>query len=314
MKLSMFSEKVKEYLTFLEVEKNVSDHTLRAYRGDLGQLRVFWERIEKKEPEVASSIDTVIRRFIHSLFFKKISKATLARKISCLRSLALFLKRQGIIIPANFKSPRVERKLPVVLTVDEIFYLLDTIKVEDIQSRFPYRDKALFEILYATGVRCSELVNIRIQDIDFSGKSIRVLGKGKKERFVLFGDKARKSVKTYMKEERSFLVKDGGELANDYLFLNYSGKQITQRSVQRIFTMFRKLLKVDRNLTPHKVRHSFATHLLNQGADLRVVQELLGHATLATTEIYTQVSSADLAKMCDEQHPMNFMDNLISDK
>jgi len=312
MNLRGFKEKVKEFFIYLEVEKNVSPNTLRAYKGDLKQMTEFWERIIKKEPKLADSIDQVLRRFVHSLYFKKISKSSLARKFSCLRSLAHFLKGEGIIVPINFKSPRLNRKLPSILTVDEIFYLLDRIKESDLPTRFPCRDKAVFELMYATGVRCAELVSIRFQDIDFENKSIVVFGKGRKSRIVLFGSKAKKVLNRYVKEERPFLAQESKK-KEEYLFLNYSGGKLTTRSVQRIFQMFRKFLKLGRDLTPHKIRHSFATHMLNQGVDLRVVQELLGHKTLATTQIYTQVSSAELAKMCDEKHPLNELDNLVLD-
>jgi integrase/recombinase XerC len=200
--------------------------------------------------------------------------------------------------------------LPAILTVDEIFYLLDKVKDGDLSTRFPARDRAVFELLYATGVRCSELVGICLQDIDFTSRSLMVTGKGRKARIVLFGQKAQKSLKKYLEKERPFLA---GNKGVESLFLNYAGGKLTTRSVQRICEMFRKFLKMGRKLTPHKIRHSFATHLLNQGVDLRVVQELLGHKTLATTQIYTHVSSAELAKMCDDKHPLNAMDHLVLD-
>ena len=316
MELREFREKTDDFFVYLEVEKNVSSNTLRAYRGDLKQLISFWETVAKKEPQIADSMNVVIRRFIHSLYFKKISKSSLARKFSCLRSLSNFLKGEGVQLTINVKSPRLNRKLPAILTVDEVFYLLDGIKDSDLSTRFPARDKAVFEMLYATGVRCSELVNMKLTDIDLDNKSIVVYGKGRKSRIVLFGQKAKKVLERYLKEERPFRAGGKSDSAKDggsFLFLNYAGGKITTRSVQRICEMFRKFLKIGRKLTPHKIRHSFATHLLNQGVDLRVVQELLGHKTLATTQIYTHVSSAELAKMCDDKHPLNNMDHLVLD-
>ena len=231
-------------------------------------------------------------------------------KTSGSQSFQQFLKSVGIKLSLNVKSPRLDKKLPSTLSVDEIFYLLDSIKNEDLPTRFPLRDKAIFELIYATGIRCSELVEIKLSDIDFEHKAICVLGKGRKERMVLFGSKAEKSMQAYLKVERFLLIKQN---ERDFLFLNYVGGKLTSRSVQRIFEMFRKFLKIERKLTPHKIRHSFATHLLNQGVDLRMIQELLGHKTIATTEIYTQVSSAQLAKMCAEKHPLNNMDHLVLD-
>lgn len=310
MNRKTFHDKIQDFLAFLDVEKNVSIHTIRAYNADLKQLSSFWEKIEKKEKAIKHNLQEIVRRYIVALFYKKIAKTTLARKLSCLKSFAVFLRSVGIKININVKAPRIDKKLPSILSVDEIFYLLDSVKNEDLPTKYPYRDKAIFELIYATGVRCSELVNIKISDIDFESRSIKVFGKGGKERIVLFGSKAEKVLLEYCKLERVSLLRGEG---SDYLFLNYVGNPIVARSVQRIFEMFRSFLKVDRKLTPHKVRHSFATHLLNQGVDLRIIQELLGHKTLATTEIYTHVSSAQLARLCDEKHPLNNLDDLVFD-
>jgi len=317
MDLRGFKEHVDQFLTYLEVEKNVSDHTLRAYKSDLAQLTEFWSRIlhtARDAGDVGKKILTVQRvfqRFVRSLYFKKIAKTSLARKLSSIRSFVRYLKNEGVKITLDMKSPRLNRKLPSILSVDEIFFLLDGIKGADLPTRYPCRDKAIFELLYATGVRCSELVNMKLSDIDLAKKSVVVLGKGRKSRIVLFGKKAKSVLEKYLKGERTFLV---GEKNKPFLFLNYSGGQLTSRSVQRVCTMFQKFLKTERKLSPHKIRHSFATHLLNQGVDLRVVQELLGHKTLSSTQIYTHVSSRELAKMCDEKHPLNQMDNLLSDE
>jgi site-specific recombinase XerD len=249
-----------------------------------------------------------MQRYIVSLFYKKISKTTLARKFSCLRSFQTFLQAQGIDLKINIKNPRIDRKLPIILSVDEIFFLLDDIKNEDLPTRFPCRDKCIFELIYATGVRCSELVSITINNINFAEKTIKIMGKGRKERIVLFGNKAIDMMQKYLLFERPALLKKGEER---HLFLNYFGDALSTRSVQRIFEMFRHFLKLERQLSPHKVRHSFATHLLNQGADLRMIQELLGHKTIATTEIYTHITNQQLAKMCDEKHPLNNLNDLV---
>jgi len=305
-----FKEKTKDFLAFLEVEKNVSNHTLRAYQSDLDQLTEFWEQISIKEKNELHGFDRIVRRYAVSLFYKKLSKTSLARKLSCLRSFQRFLESVGIKLSINFKSPRLDKKLPSTLTVDEIFYLLDSIKNEHLPTKYPARDKAIFELLYATGVRCSELVNIKLIDINVTDRTIKVFGKGRKERIVLFGAKATQALTSYLTDERPNMLRHHD---NPYLFLNCHGARLTTRSVQRTFEMFRKLLQIDRKLTPHKIRHSFATHLLNEGADLRIIQELLGHKTIATTEIYTHVSNQQLAKMCDEKHPLNKLDHLVFD-
>ena len=303
MNVEQFVEKVDEFLLFLETEKNVSHHTLRAYRTDLAQVIAFWERLTKNEPAAVLTLNRVVQRYVVSLFYEKIAKTTLSRKLSCLRSLEQYLLSQGIQIDLKVKSPKRDKRLPVTLSVDEITYLLDGVPTEELPSKYPYRDKALLEVLYATGVRCSELTNMKLGDIDMREKVIRVMGKGRKERLVLFGRKAKQAIVSYIDKERS---KFGVE-ADDYLFLSPRGNRLNERSVQRVCEMFRSLLKIDRQLTPHKIRHSFATHMLNQGVDLRVIQELLGHKTLSTTEIYTHVSSSQLAQMCDDKHPLNTM-------
>lgn len=309
MNLGLFKEKITEFLLFLNVEKHASEHTQRAYQADLEQIATFWSGLEKKQP-LPISIDTVLKRYIVALFYKKITKSSLARKCSSIRSFQNFLQQQGINLALDIKSPKLDKKLPATLTVDEIFYLLDTIKPEDLPTKYPERDQAVFELMYATGVRCSELISIKLTDMDMNARKIRVLGKGKKERFVLFGNKAAERLKKYIQAERTTLV--AGQYDDGYLFLNRNGAQITTRSIQRIFEMFRKFLQIERKLTPHKIRHSFATHLLQQGVNLRIIQELLGHKTINSTEIYTHVSNQQLAKMCDEKHPLSRLDHVPS--
>lgn len=307
MKLPDFQEKMSEFITFLSVEKNASAHTIRAYTSDLEQVVEFWQHIAKQEPKEPIDLEQVLRRYIVALFYKKISKTSLARKFSSIRALQTFLFKQGINIPVTIKSPKLDRKLPTTISVDEIFYLLDGIKNEELPTKFPYRDKAIFELMYATGIRCAELVAITLSAIDFKQRTIRIMGKGNHERLALFGEKAQHSIEEYIAKERTELVANTNA---PYLFLNRNGTAITTRSIQRIFEMFRKFLNIERNLTPHKVRHSFATHLLQQGVNLRVIQELLGHKTITSTEIYTHVSNQQLTKMCEELHPLNRLEHV----
>jgi integrase/recombinase XerC len=192
--------------------------------------------------------------------------------------------------------------LPVYLSVDEVFYLLDTVKDSDLPSKKPIRDKTIFELLYASGMRCSELCSITMGNLDIENKVIKITGKGRKERMVLFGSKAQKRIREYLKKERPKPIS-----LSEKLFVNYRSGPLDPRSVQRIIEMFRKFLKGSKKITPHKLRHSFATHMLNQGTDLRIVQELLGHQSLSSTEKYTHVTSAQLAEMCDTLHPFNDM-------
>jgi site-specific recombinase XerD len=303
MKKEEFEQHTNAFLLYLKVERNLSEHTLRAYFLDLNQFIVFWTALPEYDVKNLG-LRQIVERYLVSLFYKKINKSSIARKFSCFTSFERFLKNRGTDLNLNLKRPRIDKKLPIYFSVDEIFHLLDTIKNEALPTSHPIRDKTIFELLYATGVRCSELVNICIKDIDMDAKTIRVFGKGKKERMVLFGEKAQKKIIEYYVSERPAI-----ENQQEPLFLNYRYEKLTPRSVQRIIKMFRSFLHIERPLTPHKLRHSFATHLLNQGADLRAVQELLGHKTLATTEKYTHVSLENLSKLCEKIHPINAMIN-----
>jgi len=289
------------FIAYLKMERNVSEHTIRAYQGDLNQFIAFWLSLSEYD---ASHLDVrqIIERYLVALFYKKISKSSIARKFSCFTSFEKFLESQGVELKLQLKRPRLDKKLPIYFSVDEICHLLDSIKNEDLPTRYPIRDKAIFELLYATGVRCSELVTISVCDVDMNEKMIRIMGKGKKERVVLFGAKAYEKIIEYYKYERPVIYS-----TEEPLFMNYRYNRLTSRSVQRIIKMFRSFLKIERPLTPHKLRHSFATHLLNQGADLRAVQELLGHKTLSSTEKYTHVSLEGLAALCEKIHPINTM-------
>ena len=301
MTLAEFIEKKEQFLIYLDVEKNVALNTYRAYQGDLNQFITFWQGLPAEEQKVLS-LRQVIERYLVSLFYKKIDKATIARKFSCFKSFEKYLYTGGIKIDLKLKRPRLDKKLPVYLSVDEIFHLLDATNDAELPTKHPIRDKAIFELMYATGIRCSELTAIRLKDINMAEKTIRILGKGSRERIVLFGQKAHDKVVQYIQSERP-----KQQSADEHLFLNYRGQMLTSRSIQRIFEMFRSFLKIERPITPHKIRHSFATHLLNQGTDLRVVQELLGHKTLASTEKYTHVSLEDLAKICENTNPLSKM-------
>lgn len=299
MNVETFKRYIPDFLTYIKVEKNLSAHTLRAYESDLEQLVHFWATAEAKEG-VELNPQTIIDRFFVALYHKKIGKASIARKISCFQSLQKFMKkRHDVSLDMKLQRPRLDKKLPVYLSIDEIFYLLDEVSSEQLKSPFPLRDKAVLELLYATGIRCSELIAIKMQDINFTTEEILIQGKGRKERVVLFGERCKKRLFDYITQERPAIAHK-----QEHLFLNYKQEPLTTRSIQRICSLFKACLQVKRNLTPHKLRHSFATHLLHQGADLRTVQELLGHKTLASTEKYTHVSLEQLSKLCATQHPL----------
>lgn len=299
MNPAIFKEKMIDFLSYLEIERNLSTNTIRAYRIDLERFLSFWTTISKNS-DTEISLNRAFERYCVALYHEQIEKSSIARKMSCMKSFIDYLKTVGTIVSLSFTRPRLDKKLPLYLSIDEIFFLLDKINPEDLPTRRPHRDKAIFELLYATGIRCSELVAIKLSDIDLEQKTIRIYGKGRKERIVLFGQKAKDSLLSYLKHERP-----SAENGTDRLFLNNRNEPLTTRSVQRVIEMFRTFLKIKKQITPHKLRHSFATHLLNQGVDLRTLQELLGHKTLASTEKYTHVSIQELSEMCDSLHPLN---------
>ncbi|HJZ23886.1 MAG TPA: site-specific tyrosine recombinase/integron integrase [Candidatus Babeliales bacterium] len=291
----------EDFYVYIDIERNLSQHTQRAYTQDLEQFFQFWQQaqmLDKKD----IPIQQIVERFLINLFNKKFNKSSIARKISCFASFEKFLTKDGIKLNLRISRPRLDKKLPVSLSIDEIFHLLDKVPDSDLPTQRPLRDKAIFELMYATGIRCSELVNISLSDIDLEHKIIRIFGKGRKERMVLFGSKAYERLTQYLTQERHV-----PKNRQEPLFVNHHHGRLTSRSVQRIFQMFRAFLKIKRPLTPHAIRHSFATHLLNQGVDLRLVQELLGHKSLASTERYTHVTLAGLSHLCDTIHPIHGM-------
>lgn len=302
MKIKEFEKYKKDFLAYIKVEKNLSANTQRSYESDLSLFHQFWLHINDKDKK-SEDLRRALERYFVNLFYKKIDTSSVARKISCFKSFERFLRSVGLDVSFKLKRPRVDKKLPVYLSIDEVFYLLDTVKDSDLPSKKPIRDKAIFELLYASGMRCSELCSITMGNLDIENKVIKITGKGRKERMVLFGSKAQKRLKEYLKKERPKPLS-----LNETLFVNYRTGPLDVRSVQRIIEMFRKFLKGGKKVTPHKLRHSFATHMLNQGTDLRIVQELLGHQSLASTEKYTHVTSAQLAEMCDTLHPLNDME------
>lgn len=304
MIFAQFCAQKDEFLTFLEVERRLSDNTVRSYAGDLQQLASFWKTIEQREQPIDSKV--AIERYLLSLYYKKIDRSSIARKLSCLKSFERFLKKQGILLNLDLKRPHVHKKLPTCLSIDEIVYLLDTVTVNEMPMRSGLRAKLIVELLYSTGVRCAELTAIRLKDIDLVNKTIRIKGKGGRERIVLFGSRAQERMREYLTSERG-IYQDSDE----YLLVNNRGQKLTSRSIQRILLALRPLLSSKRTLTPHLLRHSFATHLLIQGVDLRTVQELLGHRSIASTQIYTHVCIDDLALMCEKINPMS---NLLSSK
>lgn len=284
---------ILNFCNYLLIEKKYSANTIESYKRDLVK---FFEFINK-EPRNIRLDD--IHCFLKTLSEEKMSEKSIARNISCLKSFYKFLliEKEIKYNPMDeIDVPKVRKSLPKALTEEDINALLEIPLIDD----FSYRNKAMLELLYATGMRVSELINLTLLDIDLDSATVRTLGKGSKERIIPIGDYALKFLYIYIHEYRNKLLKR--EL-NNYLFLNNHGKKMTR---QGFFKMIKKRAQeagINKDLSPHTLRHSFATHLLNHGADLRSIQELLGHSDIGTTQIYTYVSNEHLKENYKEFHP-----------
>ena len=292
---------IDEFLQHLLYERRLADNTAMAYASDLNQLLTFWEKLEHGHHKIF--LQEAVKQFLLSLFYNKELKAlSIARKISSLRCFKKYLAGKGYSVEITAKNPRTKRKLPAIAEIKDLIYLLDDLPAAALNAKFPLRDKAILELLYATGVRCNELVNIKLSHVYFAQRAIKIcMGKGGKERMVLYGNAAAAKLKDYLENERTALTSN---ITSSYLFAGTHGERMTTRTVQRVLENFRRFLPANKNLSPHTLRHSFATHMLAAGANLRTVQELLGHSNLLTTELYTQVSQTEMAKFLEEQHPL----------
>lgn len=287
---------VEKFFTYLRVERNYSPHTVLSYGNDLKAFYVFLDKAPVEQTDLLA-----LRKYLAILKNNNLAKKTMARRMASLRTFFRFLQREGFIKKnpmGLLKSPKLEKKLPMVLDENEISRLMEAPE-GDVDG---LRDRAILETLYSTGMRVSELVQLNAEGIDFIGGVCRVMGKGSKERLCPIGDRALKCIRRYI-EAREKAVKK----ADRALFLNHSpnknGSRLTDRSVRRIVDRYIEQTSRRENISPHTLRHSFATHLLDRGADLRSVQELLGHENLSTTQIYTHVSTQRLKDAYDKAHP-----------
>jgi integrase/recombinase XerC len=282
---------VSAFLQYLEVERGASPHTVRSYAAD---LREFNEFVQREGASLAGADARLIRAYLARLHQRRLAKSSIARKLATVRSCFRFLARRGVIAqnPARqIRSPRLPRHLPSFLPKDESKDLLDH-TVENSQTG--RRDHALLELLYATGIRVAECSGLDCDDLDRSRGTVRVLGKGDKERLVPVGDAALQALDDYLAMRGT---------SRGPLFTNRRGGRLTPRSVHRIVGKRARQSGIDRRVTPHTLRHTFATHMLGEGADLRLIQELLGHSRLSTTQRYTHVSPEHLMKVYDAAHP-----------
>ncbi len=291
---------LEDFLRYLKVERQVSPHTLRNYGLDLTQFLDFLE-VDLDTPALEEVNYQQVRAFLaHCL--KTRGKTTVARKLSALRTFFKYLQRQGVLTqnPAKLApSPKVGKNLPHFLTVDEAFHLLGQTQGDEFAPR---RDRAILEVFYAGGLRLSELAGLSLEDLDRKQGVVRVWGKGAKERLAFLGDAARQALGAYLPLREELLLQKGrqGEQA---LFLNFRGGRLTTRSVARVVEKWARLAGLSQALTPHGLRHSFATHLLEGKADLRAVQELLGHASISSTQRYLHLNLDYLMEEYDKAHP-----------
>ncbi|MDK2822122.1 MAG: hypothetical protein PWQ67_1374 [Clostridia bacterium] len=288
---------IDDFLEYLSIEKGYSPHTLVAYRKDLQQFYGFFAE-QKKLVEI-TNLD--IRKYLAYLQANGLTRSTIARKLTTIRSFFKFLKKSKYLNnnPAkSVSSPKKSKKIPVVLNQREITSFLEETFIET--DPLTIRDKAIFELFYSSGLRVSELVSLNINDLYPEYQCVKVMGKGSKERIVPLGSKAIKALETYLSSSRSLLDKGNSQ---NVLFLNHQGKRLTTRGIRYIVDKYVKKAALSLKVSPHVFRHTFATHLLDNGADLRVVQELLGHVNLSTTQIYTHVSKARIQKIYKNTHP-----------
>lgn len=296
---------IEQFLEHLRYERNVSAHTLRNYSSDLEQFRQFLTADDKrKAPEISEIDHLTIREWLASLHSADKTKSSIARKLAALRTFFQFLVREGLLElnPAKLvATPKLEKKLPKHLSIEEVVRFIES---PDPETDFGKRDRAMLELMYATGVRVAELTTLNLGDVDFGNQLARVTGKRRKQRIVPFGDPASAAIRNYLEVRDKFLFNAPvSKRDEEALFLNYQGTRITTRSVGRMVEKYIRLCAGMHNISPHALRHSFATHLLDSGADLRDIQELLGHARLSTTQVYTHVSMEKLIDVYDKAHP-----------
>jgi integrase/recombinase XerC len=319
-----FPPLVKQFLEYLKLEKHFSDYTVKSYGADLAQFTQFLsgeiggehaqnarmhagdlsldDRLLKCEP-------LTVREFLAYLYGQNYTKSTTARKLATLRSFYKFLIRRSMISVnplSTIRTPKQEKRLPKCLDLEQVQKLLDAPGEADLLS---IRDKAMLEVLYSSGIRVSELVDLEMQDLDLVEGVLRVRGKGRKDRITPIGSQAIKALQRYF-DMRAMDSKCQNSSTAQKVFLNKHGQALSTRSVRRKLDKYLSIAGLDPGISPHTLRHSFATHLLNNGADLRSVQELLGHQSLSTTQIYTHLTTSRMKQVYDEAHPRAAMDTI----
>jgi integrase/recombinase XerC len=321
----VIKQAIEKFIDYLHHVRNASPSTLRNYRKDLEQFLEYLTPPGTKPMSLSAVDHLVIREFVAHLHDRGLKKSSIGRKVAALRSFFKFCVREGILRdnPARLvATPKLPKRLPTVLTAEEMNNFLDSLGNESAfekgqqrvsktrkyraakESRLSLRrDRAILEMLYASGLRVSELTGLNMGDIDLREQTVRVLGKGRKERIVPFGSKALAALEAYWPVREEWLRKGSSQGAYEAVFLNPSGGRLTTRSIRNIVKKYIRLANINWDLHPHSLRHAFATHLLADGADLRAIQELLGHASLSTTQRYTHATIEHLMAVYDKTHP-----------
>lgn len=289
---------LEDFLHYLTVERGLSENTVQSYKRDLSQYQTFMVETEGLR-DLDGIARTHIMKFLYALNDKGRSPATIARLLSSIRLYHQFLVREKVTSQdpsLHIETPKKDRKLPKVLSSEEV----DTLLSISGESALDYRNKAMLEILYATGLRVTELVTLKLNDLHLTMGFVRCIGKGSKERIIPLGDLAKEAVEQYLEHGRGQLVKHKG---TEELFVNHHGNSLSRQGFWKILKAVAREAGIQKELTPHTLRHSFATHLLENGADLRAVQEMLGHADISTTQIYTHVTKTRLKDVYRSYHP-----------
>lgn len=290
------------FLEFLELNRNVSRHTLRAYQSDLAQFATFAAGRLERTPTPADLDHRLIRAFLAELYERGLTRGTSSRKLAAIRSFTRYLRREGLVdrnTAALVDSPAVERRVPAHLGQEDMEALLDA---PDSGTPLGRRDRAILELFYASGLRLSELASLDLDDVNLRSRMVRVLGKGGKERIVPFNRPTAAAIRTWLPDRERMARAGGGRTAHP-LFVNRHGGRLSTRSIDRLVRKYATLAATQRGISPHALRHSFATHLLDAGADLRSIQELLGHARISTTQRYTHVSIGQITEVYRKSHP-----------
>ncbi|RIP34279.1 site-specific tyrosine recombinase XerD [Staphylococcus gallinarum] len=289
---------IEEYLRFIQLEKGLSINTIGAYKRDLIKYATYLE--ENKISHIDFVDRQIIQQCLGTLHDEGASSKSLARFVSTVRSFHQFALREKYAVKdptVLIETPKYDKKLPDVLEIDEVIALLET---PDLNKNNGYRDRTMLELLYATGMRVSELIHIELDDVNLIMGFVKVFGKGNKERIVPLGEAVIEYLTTYIESVRPQLLK---RTVTPVLFLNMHGKPLSRQAIWKMIKQNGVKANINKTLTPHTLRHSFATHLLENGADLRAVQEMLGHSDISTTQLYTHVSKSQIRKMYNEFHP-----------